>query len=278
MGRTIRRRGVWCQVIPTVIALIGVLGVGAATARPAAAQSIAVFGDNSTDDLINTMPGFTATLVTDAQIATPGFLNSFAALYMTRDGSSFGIGLSPAAAAGVAAYVGTVGNVALLNADFADGIFSDPFVVTLTENAVRFAAASGHGFVGEFNGAVSALTSNAEGFNPIGLIPGAAGSLGGGAGGSAGSLVLMPPGVGHPVTVGLSFPYNSGSVEFGATMTGVAVPLVLATFENGNPALIARGGVARSVRAPLLGTGGLVSLLLSVYGIGRRRLRASIPA
>lgn len=47
------------------------------------------------------------TLVTTAQLATPGFLNSFKAVIVSRFDASFGTGLSAAAAANVQAYVGS---------------------------------------------------------------------------------------------------------------------------------------------------------------------------
>lgn len=222
-----------------VLALAAVL----ASADAARAQAIAVIGDNAIDNFIAGLPGKTATLVTDSQLATPGFLNSFAALVMTRNGFSFGSGLSSAAAANVAAYVGSTGRVVLLNADFADDV-GTVFTNTLITNAVNFAAASGRGFVGEFNGAVSGLTSNSNGFNPIGLVSGSAGPLGFGQGGSSGSINLTAAGTGHPVTAGLSLPFNPPAVEFGAAVTGVDASLILATFDGGNPAIIASAGVA----------------------------------
>lgn len=237
------------------------------------AGSLAVFGDNSIDNLINGGGSHTATLVSDAQLATPGFLSSFDAFLYTRNGSSFGTGLSAAAAANVAAFVGLTGNIVLLNADFADGAFGASFEAGLIENAVDFAIASGNGFIGEFNGAVAALTSNSNGFTPLGLIAGSAGGLGQGAGGSSGSISLTGFGIGHSVTSGLTFPNNPGSVEFGATITGVAAPLVLATFDNGNPAIIVRGASVGAVPEPT--TLALMGLGFAGLGIARRRRAAA---
>ncbi len=45
----------------------------------------------------------------------------------------------------------------------------------------------------------------------------------------------------HPITSGVAFPLNPESVEFGADITGVNPGLILATFDNGNPAIIAQG-------------------------------------
>lgn len=229
---------------------------------PAHALSIAVFGDNSTDNLINTTFGAgSATLVTDAQIATPGFLSSFNAFYYTRNSSSFGTSLSAAAAANVFSYVGPTGRVVLLNGDFADDIGS-AFTNTLTTNAVSFAAASGHGYIGEFTGSVAAFTANGNGFTPLSLLVGTAGALGGGAGGSTGSVNLAAAGVGHPVTAGLTFPTNPAEVEFGSAITGFDPSLVLATFDNSNPTILARSPVIATVAEP----GTLLLVALGLFG------------
>ncbi|MEM8839293.1 MAG: hypothetical protein AAGE89_14455, partial [Pseudomonadota bacterium] len=53
------------------------------------AATFAVFGDNEIDDFINGISGFTATLVSDAELATDGFLDSFDAFVYTRDGFTF---------------------------------------------------------------------------------------------------------------------------------------------------------------------------------------------
>ena len=177
--------------------------------RDASATSIAIFGNNQTDNFL-AANGYVVSLVTDAQIATPGFLNGFDAFYYTRDGFSFGASLSAAAAAQVIAYA--TGNAVALLADFADGLpgaqASDPGVQTLTLNAVAFAVAHGHGFVGELNGAAAAMTANANGLAPLALFVGSAGALGGGAGGSDGRLVADPANAGSPILVGAGLPFN----------------------------------------------------------------------
>lgn len=124
------------------------------------AGNIAVFGDNATDDFLAGL-GHSVTLVSDSQLATPGFLNSFDLFYMTRNGFSYGTGLSAAAAANVYSWV-LGARFVLLNADFADGI-GDATINQLTANAVNWVLAGGsRGYVGEFNGSVSALTSNSR--------------------------------------------------------------------------------------------------------------------
>jgi len=108
--------------------------------------------------------------VTTADLETAGFLSGFQSVVISRSGAGFGGGLSATAAANVSAYVGsgaTQGGVALFNWDAADNLFGttvDPFdanVDKLFVNALMYAAASGHGYVGEFNGAAMALLAAA---------------------------------------------------------------------------------------------------------------------
>jgi hypothetical protein len=243
--------------------VLGVVLIG----RPASASSIAVFGDNQTDNVL-AANGHTVTLVTDAQLATPGFLNAFNVFYYTRDGASFGVGLSAAAAANVAAWA--TGNAVALAGDFADNLgFSgpiDPTVLQLTLNAVAFAAAGGgHGFVGEFNGAVSAFGSNANGFNPLGIFAGAAGPIGGGNAGSNLPLFADPVNASHPVLAGVGLPYDPNDLEFGFVITGGNPAQVVARWGSptGNAAVLARGAAVAAVPEPatlLLLGGGLVGL------------------
>ncbi|MFO0849364.1 MAG: hypothetical protein U0871_12540 [Gemmataceae bacterium] len=249
--------------------VVAILCVGL-TAGRADAGLIAVFGTNGIGGYLATQ-GHTVTQVTDAQLATGGFLSGFDAFVYTRDGSSFGVGLSAAAAANVSAYVGATGNVVLFNGDFADGIPGDANIEQMFANAANFAVASGHGYVGEFTGAVAALTANGNGFSPLGLISGTAGPLGFGSGGSGGTVTITPAGVGSPVLAGVTLPYNPASVEFGASMSGVASPLVVARFDGDNPAIIVRQGLANPVPAP---AGLLLGLLGVVPTAGLLRRRA----
>jgi hypothetical protein len=225
-------------------AVLGVLALPVVTMTStasvgAASGSIAVFGDNETDNTLTAL-GYSVTLVTDAQIATPGFLDGFDAFYFTRNGSEYGDGLSEAAAAAVINYVGSDGNIVLLNGDFADPLsLHDAEIIELTGNAVDFAVQSGHGLVGEFNGAVSALTSNADGFVPLGLISGSAGPLASGP--ANGTITVTATGVGHPVLDGVGLPFDPFDVDFGPSMTGIDSALVLATYSNGSPAIVAEG-------------------------------------
>jgi hypothetical protein len=243
--RTLTRRG---SASPrralAVAAALGVVGLSilAATSTVsvgAGSGSVAVFGDNQTDDALRAL-GYSVTLVTDVEIAAPGFLDGFDALYLTRNGSEFGDGLSPEAAAAVAAYVGSSGNIVLLNGDFADSLVTgDPGITQLTANAVAFAVQSGHGFVGELSGAVSALSSNIDQYVPLGLIAGSAADIR--TGSSDGTITETTAGSGHPLLAGVGLPFDPVDVDYGTSMTGVDSALVLATYANGAPAVIARG-------------------------------------
>jgi len=239
-------------------------------ASSALAIKVAVLGDNLTDDTINNHFGAgSATLVTDAQLATAGFLSTFDAVYITRDGSSFGAGLSAAAAARVQTYVGATGNVVLLLGDYADDLgitfAADPNIQQLTYNAVSFATASGHGYIGEFNGATMGLTANADGYIPLGFISGSAttslssvGSLG------DGNVNLIPP---HPVVAGLPNPIsNPVDLEYSTLTTGIPIANIVARYANNNGVAVVVRGVPEPTTVTLLG----VSIL---WALGRRLRR-----
>src|SRR3954469_13384204 len=147
-----------------------VLTVALAVPSAASASRVAVFGDNTIDNAL-TAAGHTVTLVTDAQLATPGFLNGFDASVYTRAGFSLGQTLSQAAADNVKAYVR---RTVLLNGDFADAVPADAEVTDLVLNSVKWAAATHHGYVGEFNGAFAGLSSNGSGLRALDLVGGSA--------------------------------------------------------------------------------------------------------
>lgn len=206
-----------------------------AIASPALAANLAIFGANNIGTLYS--GSNTVTYVTDTQLATAGFLDSFDAFVYTRDGFSFGVGLSVQAAANVKAFV--TGNIVLFNGDWQDDI-GNAGTDNLFNNALTYVlGGAGKGYIGEYRGAFAAYSSNDDGNNPIGLIDGHSGVSGFAQGGSDGDIDLTAFGMGNPITNGTPFPYNPAAVEFGAQLDGENPAKVLARFANGNAALIA---------------------------------------
>ncbi len=207
-----------------------------AAALPAHAATIAIFGNNNIASYYGTLPGHTVSVVNDAQLASAGFLDNFDVFVYTRDGFSFGSTLSAAAAANVQSFVN--GNIALLNGDFQDDI-GTAATNLMFANILNYVASNPNGgYIGEFNGASAAFTTNDNGLVPIGLIAGHSGALGNGNGGSDGDVVITPYGSASQILAGVPFPYNPGAVEFGADASVVNPETVLATFTNGNPAIV----------------------------------------
>jgi len=241
-------------------------------AAPSQAANLAVFGNNSIGNYYAGL-GNSVSFVSDAQLSSAGFLNSFDAFVMTRDGFSFGTGLSVAAAVNVKSFVGATGNVVLFNGDFSDGIAgNDANTKQLFSNALAFATLGGKGFIGEFNGAVSAFASNSSGFTPLGFVNGAAGPLGGGNGGSSGAINATPQGMSNPLLAGVNLPYNDTSVEFGADLSGFNPAGVVLAFDNGNPALIASN--SRTISVPgVVPEPGTWALMIGGFGMAGAMLR-----
>jgi uncharacterized repeat protein (TIGR01451 family) len=210
--------------------------------------SIAVFGNNEIDNYLNTA-GFEATLVSDAELSTEGFLANFDAFFYTRNGfETPGPSLSAAAAANVQEYVGSSGRAVLLNGDFADTLLGqapDAQVQQLISNATSWAAETHHGYIGEYTGAVAGLTNNANDLTSLGFVAGSAGLLSNGP--AEGTVVQTAAGEGSPILAGVAFPLTdlTNELSFGSIVTGVHSSLVLAQYSNpgqpndGNPAIIA---------------------------------------
>lgn len=141
------------------------------------AKRIAVFGSNTTLNLLATTPGYEPVVVSDAEVATPGFLDRFDALFYTRDGTLVSFPMSDAAAENVRKFV--TGNVALFATDLADKIGSgapdgeDPLANRAFLNALAYATAggSGKGFIGELAGTWEAMGPRLR------LLPGNSGSV-----------------------------------------------------------------------------------------------------
>lgn len=289
------------KMIPVIGAALLLLAV---PSRGFAAFTYAVWLDGELSDGGNAIPGRltalgnTVTLVTTAQLETPGFLNAFDAVVVSRFDASFGTFLSAGAAANVAAYVGSgagQGGVAVFTNDMADNLLGsgsgDPFDANLDAlfvNAATFAAKSHHGFIGEFNGSVQAMSSNLLGAPAMGLLQGSVLNTTWGSSGTRYGPQFVydfgPIGPSNPIDAGVTFPFTDGdTTTFLARITGANPNNVVDVYVdsivgggsiNGMPAVLANSfvisgghpGVPDGASSLMLVVTGLVSLL----GFGRR--------
>ena len=231
-------------------------------------------------------------LVSTSDLETAGFLTPFKTIIVSRYGASFGTSLSALAAANVSAYVGLAGSagqggVATFTNDAADNLNAvggnDPYdanLAALFENAASFASMSGHGYVGEFNGAVMAESSNVGGFQALGLLTGVAGALHNF--GPQFTYDVGPIGAGNPIDAGVTFPFtDSDDTTFLTAVTGFDPNNVVDIYSNaeinGTPAVLANkfvisggGGVPEpaSWALMLVGVAGLGGALRARRGRG----------
>lgn len=232
------------------------------------AADLAVFGENFIGSFYSSA-GHNVTYVSDAQLATAGFLDSFDVFVYTRNGYEFGVGLSVVAAANVKSYV--TGNVVLFNGDFQDDIGAANTNL-LFANALDFIlSGSGKGYLGEYRGAFAAYASNDDGNNPIGLVNGHSGPSGYAQGGSDLDIDITSYGATHPVTAGVLFPYDPAAVEYGAALSGENPAAVLARFSNGNAAIIASAVDEISAPVPEADTYAMLLVGLGLLGVVTRR-------
>ena len=233
-----------------------------AASRASAQGNIAVWLDGSSTDGGNAIPGrltslgFTVTLVSTANLETPGFLTSYDAIVLSRFDASFGSFLTAGAAANVSAYVGSgasQGGVAVFTNDLADNLVGatsgDPVDLnldTLFVNAVTFAVSSHHGFIGEFNGAVMAMSSNSAGAPALGLLTGSASGVHGY--GPDFTYGVGPIGAGNPIDAGVTFPFTDADHStFLTDITGADPSNIVDIYTSsgiaGEPAVLANGFV-----------------------------------
>lgn len=257
-----RRTRHWMRVATLWFIAISIL-IAAAPAAHAAAPRVAVFGGgtdlagrNNTVDELLAASGFDVVLVTDAELATPGFLDAFDAFVYTRDGTSFGVTLSSAAAANVVVYA-SPGRRVLLNGNFADAVNpalsggSDPNMERLFVNSVGWAAETHHGYIGEYTGTAAALTSNQDALAALDLVSGTSGKLY--ATGALGPIDETAVGAASPVLDGVALPSDPYDVMYGPFVTGVDTTLVLATYRwSGNPAIIAHEVAVSDTTPPVI--------------------------
>jgi hypothetical protein len=203
-------------------------------------------------------------LISTAQLDTPGFLSSFKTVIVSRFGSSFGSSLSAASAANVHSYVGGPGagqgGVAVFTNDASDNLFGsvsgDPYDANLNAlfiNAVKFAAASGHGYIGEFNGAIAALATNTAGFNSADLLVGNATGLH--FYGPQFTYDIGTPGVGAAIYSGVTLPFtDSDSSTYLTDITGFDTAQLVLQYTssniNGEPAILANSVIINGVPEP----------------------------
>ena len=170
---------------------MGILVFSLSSAQPAIAAKIAVFGDNSIDNFLASQ-GHKVFLVDMTLLEKPlneqGSLNDYDIFIYTRNFSTPGAALSPAAASNVRDFFTQSvipGNIVLFMTDLADlidtaehpaqAIDKDHYAEKALLNAVNFVSLGGKGYIGELNGAALALTNNNSGEYgnlALGLMPG----------------------------------------------------------------------------------------------------------
>ena len=282
-----------------VLSLFALAGGVSVAPAPASALPFAVWLDGNTtpggggNPILTEIDHYFGTgdyqLVSTANLETPGFLNSFGAIVVSRFDSGFGTSLSALAAANVAAYVGvgaTQGGVALYTNDIADNLYGaktdpyDPNLDALFRNGLTYASASGHGYIGEFNGAVMGVTSNTAGFASLGLVQGTASAVGGY--GPTFTYGVGPIGAGNPIDAGVTFPFTDGDgTTYLTQVTGTNPNNVVDIYTsndsiNGLPAVLANqfvifGGGTPPTSVPEPMTLSLVAA--GVLGLGTHRWR-----
>ncbi len=227
--------------------------------------NVGIYVDGNSSDLNNISGAVVGAGCTATVLTSLSSLAGYDAVIVSRYDSSFGVGLSGSDAATVMTYAGgRYGNAYLFLNDWFDNLSGassgdpyDPNVQMLLENIITAAAATHHGYIGEFNGGVEGLIGNSNGFPALGFVLGTAGPLGG--------ISCLSVTQVHAYGVGVgSFTPTDGTC-FGAAST---VPFgdVIYEYSDGTPAVVTNA-TPEPATMLLLGSG-----LISALAYGRRRL------
>jgi hypothetical protein len=167
------------------------------------------------------------TLVTTKQLEEdPKFLFGFDAVVISRfDSVLTGKSLTADAVKNIRAYVGTgpsQGGVAVFTNDAGDSLCNpavstcinldpfDPNLYQLFVNSATAAAATHHGYIGEYQGATMAFTFTDGSVLPLALLPGIANQpTGFDIKGAGFPYEVGPIGAGHPIDAGVTFPFTT---------------------------------------------------------------------
>jgi hypothetical protein len=247
--------------------------------------------DSSGIGTLLTGSGCSVVAIDTGTLDTPGALNAFKAVVVSPVAGGPGDPLDPAAVANIVAYVGTEYDLprgtafafpnnwfdvldtaeVVPNPSDPGAYIQDANISQIVLNAILVAAASGHGFVGEYTGGAEALTTNGGVyFDPslylgLGLITGNAGPLGDDANGLSLEEVN-----GSGIGIGDFTPVETDEYVR-SLITGVSPGDVVYEYSDGEPAVL-----ANNTTAPEPGSLSLLLLaagLLGLTGIVRRRKR-----
>ncbi len=192
------------------------------------------------------------TLVTTAQLDTPGFLNGFDAVIISRFGFGTGTALSTAAVTNIQAYVGTgpnQGGVATFTNDAADSL-CNPALFTCSPNADPYDPNLNQLFVNAATLAAATHPGSSTGVQAVDQIPNQP---------PVGFIYEQGPiGTGHAIDKGVTFPFTSSELTlFLGYVTGFDKGNVVDQYGDngldtlaGVPAIVANQAVIDGVVPP----------------------------